>query len=415
MAIYKLLREGDQGADVEKLQNALIAAGHDVGTTGADGIYGKNTAQAVRDYQTENKLQIDGIAGDETLGMLYGTTLASPSGEGGTAQDVTERASADQALTDLNAHLSTKPQLSESPWGGYMQDYADAFLSRKDFDYDVNEDALYQQLQDQYTAQGRLAMLDTMAQAQAMNGGYGSSYAQSVGQQAYNGYMQSLTDNIPQLYQLARDNYDAKGQALLDKLSLAAQMDDREYDRYTDELSQWLTERGYLRDIYETERSYDYAIGQDNYSKLLDLIAVGYEPTDQDLASAGMTRAQADSVRSAYTQTVAGKCGSSSGSTDSMEMLDYMRLNQLFNKTSNVSELTALRDNMLQMGIDESIVFELYQVALARLRKGQTGNQSTSGSTAKTYDFAKQQSGSSQYDKYIKNTVYKEFDQYLNR
>lgn len=411
MAIYKLLRQGDQGEDVKKLQNALIAAGHNVGESGADGIYGKHTAQAVRDYQTKNNLAIDGIAGDETLGMLYGTTLAAPTvGDG--AHDVPS-GSAQTALDDLNAHLSAKPEQPESAWEGYLRDYGQALLDREDFAYDVNEDALYQQLQDQYTAQGRLAMLDTMAQAQQMNGGYGSSYAQSAGQQAYNGYMQSLTERIPQLYQLARDNYDAQGQALLDKLSLAAQMDEREYDRYTDALGRWLTERGYLRDVYEAQRDYDYARGQDQYDKLLDLMAVGYVPTDDELAAAGMTRTQADSVGSAYAQSGKSSASGASARKDSdLAMLDYMRLSDLFEKTKSADELDALRQNMLSIGIEPEIVYELYTLAQARLRKAAAEKKQTpSGSTA--YQFAKQNISGTPYDAFRQHVDYKDLDTYL--
>lgn len=414
MAIYKLLRQGDQGEDVKKLQNALIAAGHDVGQTGADGIYGKNTAQAVRDYQTKNHLQIDGIAGDETLGKLYGTTTENTP-VGGTQAALSGTQS---ALADLNDHLSAMPRQPESPWGGMLGDYTDALLSREDFSYDVNEDALYQQLRDQYTAQGRLAMLDTMAQAQQMNGGYGSSYAQSAGQQAYNGYMQRLTEQIPQLYQLARDNYDAQGQALLDKLSLVSQMDQREYDRYTDALSRWLTERGYLRDVYEAERAYDNAMTEDNYNKLLDLMAGGYDPTDAELSAAGMTRDQADALVGAYTSsqsaTASGKA--SSGKTDDLEMLDYMRLSSLFEKTKTVEELEALRQNMLSLGIDEDMVFELYTVARTRLRKkaaAEKEKQTAESGGGAAYQFAKQLTTTSPFNAYRQNTTYGELDTYL--
>ena len=410
MAIYKLLRQGDQGEDVKKLQNALIAAGHDVGAAGADGIYGQNTAQAVRDYQTKHKLQIDGIAGDETLGMLYG---ASPEN---TAQDTAAEApnSTQRALDQWNAHLSAKPQQPESAWDGYLREYGDALLNRGDFDYDVNEDALYQQLQDQYTAQGRLAMLDTMAQAQQMNGGYGSSYAQSAGQQAYNGYMQSLTDQIPRLYQLARDHYDAQGQALLDKLSLVSQMDQREYDRYTDELSRWLTERDYLRDVYEDARSYEDDRLQDNYTKLLDLMAVGYAPTDGELRAAGMTRVQADSVRSAYAQS--GKSTASSGASgkgDDLAMLDYMRLSDLFAKTKSVDELDALRENMLNMGIAADIVFQLYTLARERLRKAAAEKKEKTNSGGTAYQFAKQNISGTPYDAFRQYVDYQDLDTYL--
>lgn len=88
------------------------------------------------------------------------------------------------------------------------------YLSREDFQYDMNADALYQQYKDRYQQLGKKAMQDTMGKAAALTGGYGSSYAQNVGQQAYQGYLQQLDDVIPELYQLAYNRYQAKGDRL---------------------------------------------------------------------------------------------------------------------------------------------------------------------------------------------------------
>ena len=90
----------------------------------------------------------------------------------------------------------------------------DAYMNREDFQYDVNADALYQHYKDQYTQLGKRAMQDTMGQASALTGGYGSSYAQSVGQQSYNSHLQQLGDVIPTLDQLAYDRYQDQGKRL---------------------------------------------------------------------------------------------------------------------------------------------------------------------------------------------------------
>ena len=65
------LKTGSSGSDVKKLQKALVDAGYDVGGTGVDGVFGKNTAAAVKKYQKDNGLAVDGIAGKNTLGSLY--------------------------------------------------------------------------------------------------------------------------------------------------------------------------------------------------------------------------------------------------------------------------------------------------------------------------------------------------------
>ena len=97
----------------------------------------------------------------------------------------------------------------------YLRDEAlQAYMNREDFQYDLNTDALYHQYKDRYMEQGKAAMEDTMGQAAALTGGYGSSYAQSVGQQAYNSYLKQLGDVVPELYQLAYDRYRDKGDRL---------------------------------------------------------------------------------------------------------------------------------------------------------------------------------------------------------
>ena len=89
-----------------------------------------------------------------------------------------------------------------------------SYLNRPDFQYDANGDALYRHYKDRYTQLGKRAMQDTMGQASALTGGYGSSYAQNVGQQAYQSYLSKADDVIPELYQLAYDRYRDKGDRL---------------------------------------------------------------------------------------------------------------------------------------------------------------------------------------------------------
>lgn len=61
------LRFGSQGQAVRELQDQLIALGYDLGRFGADGSFGAATESAVRKFQQEQKLIVDGIAGPVTL------------------------------------------------------------------------------------------------------------------------------------------------------------------------------------------------------------------------------------------------------------------------------------------------------------------------------------------------------------
>lgn len=56
-----------QGQEVEQLQKALVKAGFNLQP---DGILGEQTEQAIKQFQQQNNLTVDGIAGSETLKKL---------------------------------------------------------------------------------------------------------------------------------------------------------------------------------------------------------------------------------------------------------------------------------------------------------------------------------------------------------
>ena len=344
MAGYTLLRSGSTGEDVKKLQNALIGAGYDVGQSGADGIYGANTESAVRKYQQDNGLSVDGIAGEQTMGKLFGN-MNKPSVQGAETQgtqspvpdysqyqyDPTANKAYLEALAALQQAQKTMPTY-QGTYDQQLQDLYEQIVNREKFSYDLNADALYQQYRDQYTQQGKLAMMDTMGQAQAMTGGYGNSYAQSVGQQTYQGYLQQLNDVVPELYGMALDQYNQEGQNLLNQYSMLGDLADTEYARYQDALDQYWQNLTYQKqlvdDAYDqgyTNWYQSYQMGadadntayqkqQDAYEKLVSLItSTGYTPTEEELKAAGMSSSQAKSYADYYKKQN-GNSGYSSGS-----------------------------------------------------------------------------------------------------
>lgn len=64
------LRKGAKGPAVRALQQYLIAAGFELGRSGADGDYGNRTVGAVRSWQRANGLGSDGVVGKNTLGKM---------------------------------------------------------------------------------------------------------------------------------------------------------------------------------------------------------------------------------------------------------------------------------------------------------------------------------------------------------
>ena len=148
-------------------------------------------------------------------------------------------------------------------YGQQMQEALDAIRKRKKFSYDLNGDALYQQYKDKYVQQGKQAMQDTMGQAAALTGGYGSTYGQAVGQQQYDAYLQNLNDVVPELYQLALSRYQMEGDDLRTQYSLLADQYQQEYGQYRDKVGDWQTERNFLSGRYDSERNLDYGMWGD--------------------------------------------------------------------------------------------------------------------------------------------------------
>ena len=68
------LEYGASGEDVQALQMLLIARGYECGKAGADGKFGAWTTAALRRYQLDCELEVDGIAGENTMRCLLGVT-----------------------------------------------------------------------------------------------------------------------------------------------------------------------------------------------------------------------------------------------------------------------------------------------------------------------------------------------------
>lgn len=65
-------RVGDQGADVAEIQEHLASLGYDVT---ADGDFGPATAEAVKSFQADNGLEVDGFVGESTYEALLGRAM----------------------------------------------------------------------------------------------------------------------------------------------------------------------------------------------------------------------------------------------------------------------------------------------------------------------------------------------------
>ena len=222
----------------------------------------------------------------------------------------------DSALAALERKQGEAPRY-DSRYDEQIRQLYEQITGRRPFRYDSATDPLYQQYAQRYTEQGAQAMRDTMGRAAALTGGYGSSYAQSVGQQQFDAYLRRLADVLPQTYGMALDAYRAEGDELTRRYELTAAREKSEYERYLDSLGQYNRELALARsDVddareelrYGDETAYrraaddynrrmaedklDYSREQDAYDRLVRLIAAGYTPSAEEYAQAGMSPAQ---------------------------------------------------------------------------------------------------------------------------
>lgn len=140
-----------------------------------------------------------------------------------------------------------------------MQMALDQLKNRQPFQFNINGDALYNQYKNAYMNQGKQAMMNTMGQATALTGGYGNSYAQTAGQQTFQGYMNSLNDKIPELYQAALDRYNSEGNNLQNQYALAKDQYDQKYGEYMDSMNLWQNDLNNAMADYNSEVSNNYS------------------------------------------------------------------------------------------------------------------------------------------------------------
>ena len=342
------------------------------------------------DYQKNNGLTVDGIVGNETMSKLEGTSkppastspvdpVATPSSTEGTKTPTftdsgyQESDAVRQAKDMLQQQISAKPGEYQSQWQTQLDETLNKILNRENFSYDLNGDALYQQYKDQYALQGKQAMMDTMGQAAAMTGGYGNSYAQTAGQQAYQGHLQELNNIVPELYELALSQYNREGENLYNQYGMFADRENQDYSRYRDQTSDWQTELARMYDQYQDERNYDYSKYADNrdfdYGQYVDDRDYQYQQ-GRDQISDDQWQREFDEAKRRYdqewekaNQKSSGGSGGSGGSRNSKSNTEYTSsdVRKALAKAVSWEDAVRIADGMVSEGADADLVYEMLE------------------------------------------------------
>lgn len=183
----------------------------------------------------------------------------------------------------LNSIISSKPGSYQSRYGDQLDALYNQIMNREDFSYDLNGDALYQQYRDRYIAQGQSAMRDATAQAAALTGGYGNSYAATAGNLAYQSYLQQLNDVVPELYQQAYQRYLQEGEDLQNRYAITQAADEADYGRWRDSYNDWINDRAYAQAAYESAYGQDYSDYTNRLNSAMSML--GMEQSDMAQAN----------------------------------------------------------------------------------------------------------------------------------
>lgn len=229
--------------------------------------------------------------GMPTTGKTYaqqnGSSGSSGSfGGGGSGYSVYDPYSDDRYMEALNALKAAQSNLPiyANSYEDEIREVYDSIVNREKFTYDVNADALYNQYKDQYVSLGKLAMQDTMGQAAMLTGGYGNSYAASVGNQAYQSYLSQLNQVVPELYGMAYDRYRQEGQDLLNQYNMLGDMRDTEYNQYLNELNQYWNNVNYYKTLLDDAYNQGYTANRDAYNMYIDERNFAYQQQQDALA-----------------------------------------------------------------------------------------------------------------------------------
>ena len=205
----------------------------------------------------------------------------------------------------------TKVPKYSSNYTSAIKDNLTKVIGNGRFSYNADSDKLFGQYKDSYEKAGRKAMEDTVGNASLLTGGYSNSYAVTAGQQAYNEYMQKLSDKIPELEQRAYERYRDDEDSAYRRLGTLMELENTDYGRYRDEVGDYNanrqfeynkskdeiaqknrdqeferekfeSDRKYARDVYENDRDYARSVSDSDRSYELKKNASGDKESESD-------------------------------------------------------------------------------------------------------------------------------------
>lgn len=274
-------------------QQKLTSAGYDYNTVQSkvNSLLGNNSSNKSTKSTKSTKTTTNKTTSNKSTKATSKSTTSNPTFDGAEQKYVDDAFEGYKPSEKENEYLANRdkygqsmvdkinagPQFSESvtqafEWLEGQQDYfkngktswddkifgqIDAIENREEFVYDVDNDQLFQQALASAMNSGKTAMQDTIGQASSLTGGYGSTYATSAGNQAYNAFIEDAYNNLPQYYQMALETYKAEGEEMYNLLGIYTQMGEQEWNRNVDAYNT-------VFNFADSQRKFEYGMYQDD-------------------------------------------------------------------------------------------------------------------------------------------------------
>lgn len=162
-----------------------------------------------------------------------------------------------KAQQNMDAISAQRPQGYNSKYAPALENILQQIQNPDEFKYEFNGDKMFKYYADLYTQKAKHAAMDTMGNSAALTGGYGNSWGQQAGAQAYQGMILPLYDKGLELQQMAYNRERDKVQDKLNAYNYTKDADTTDYGRYRDDMTQWMADRDYAAGRYDTERGVD--------------------------------------------------------------------------------------------------------------------------------------------------------------
>lgn len=281
----------------------------------------------------------------------------------------------------LNRIRDLKKPEYVSQFGGVIGGLMDKIVNRQPFSYDFNADPIYQQHKDQFIKLGKEAAMNAVANASALTGGYGNSYAVTAGAQANQQALSGLNDIIPQLLNSAQKKYDSDTNALLTQYDIYNQAEQDNYNKFRDQMSDYNNERAYLTGMYND------ALAQENYEKEQAEEQRRYEANlalqmakNASKGGSGSGKMPTGTVNPLMASTLTGAVASTIGSknvkapqkaqnTGYRDAALIQQATQVFNNSRDINQVENLLQSQVDKGkLSESEAVDLLDDIIKRLR-----------------------------------------------